>query len=98
LKIRLRDNNTVVISAKLDVAVHAKTWIWKGVNFGFLGCMKMTSCGGQEVKYSASIDRQVSFEVNWNDTSKKIAVNIRPVNTTLYDVRVLGCRPPWYLW
>merc|ERR1719208_576933 len=98
LKINLLDNNTVVISAKLKVSVHARTWIWKGVNFGFLGCMKITSCGGQVVTYSAFIDMFLSFGVNWNETTKKIDVTIRPVNTDLKDVHVLGCRPPWYLW
>ena len=77
------ENNTVVISANLDVSVHARTWIWKGVNFGFLGCMKITSCGGQVVTYSAFIDMYLSFGVNWNETTKKIDVTIRPVNTDL---------------
>ena len=88
----------MVISAKLDVAVKARTWIWKGVNFGFLGCMKITSCGGQVVTYSASIDMRVSFEVKWDNQTQKIAVSIRPVNTDLLNVNVAGCRPPWYLW
>ena len=83
LKINLLDNNTVVKSAKLKVSVHARTWIWKGVNFGFLGCMKITSCGGQVVTYSAFIDMYLSFGVNWNETTKKIDVTIRPVNTDL---------------
>ena len=83
LKINLMDNNTVVISAKLKVAVHARTWIWKGVNFGFLGCMKINSCGGQVVTYSAFIDMYLSFGVNWNETTKKMDVTIRPVNTDL---------------
>lgn len=98
LKIRLFENNTVVISAKLDVAVHARTWIWKGVNFGFLGCMKITSCGGQDVTYKGKIDMKVSFEVLWNEEKKRIGVTIRPVDTQLTDVYVTGCRPPWYLW
>ena len=98
LRINLLTNNTVEISAKLDVSVHARTWIWKGVNFGFLGCMKITSCGGQTVTYSAAIDMRVSFEVNWDDVTKKISVTIKPVNTDLLEVNVVGCRPPWYLW
>lgn len=98
LKIRLFENNTVVISAKLDVAVHARTWIWKGVNFGFLGCMKITSCGGQDVTYKGKIDMKVSFEVLWNEEKKRLGVTIRPVDTQLSDVYVTGCRPPWYLW
>ena len=63
LRIRLHENNTVDISARLDVAVHARTWIWKGVNFGFLGCMKITSCGGQTVTYRGKIDMKMSFQV-----------------------------------
>jgi len=98
LKIKLLENNTVVISAKVDVAVHARTWIWKGVNFGFLGCMKITSCGGQVVTYKGLIDMQVSFQVLWDEEKKRIRVEIRPVDTELSDVNVLGCRPPWYLW
>jgi hypothetical protein len=98
LKINLLENNTVVISAKVDVAVHARTWIWKGVNFGFLGCMKITSCGGQVVTYKGKIDMKVSFQVFWNEEEKRIHVKIRPVDTVLSDVNVLGCRPPWYLW
>ena len=98
LKINLLENNTVVISAKVDVAVHARTWIWKGVNFGFLGCMKITSCGGQVVTYKGKIDMKVSFQVFWNEEKKRVNVKIRPVDTVLSDVNVLGCRPPWYLW
>ena len=98
LRIRLLNNDTVVISAKLDVAVKARTWIWKGVNFGFLGCMKITSCGGQVVTYRATIDMHLSFEVKFDDETKKIAVVIRPVNTDLNDVTVTGCKPPWFLW
>ena len=64
LRIRLHENNTVDISARLDVAVHARTWIWKGVNFGFLGCMKITSCGGQTVTYRGKIDMKMSFQVS----------------------------------
>ena len=98
LKINLFENNTVVISADLDVAVHARTWIWKGVNFGFLGCMKITSCGGQDVTYRGKIRMKLSFEVQWNEEKKEIEVIIRPVDTELSNVSVAGCRPPWYLW
>ena len=98
LRINLFENNTVVISAKLDVAVHARTWIWKGVNFGFLGCMKFTSCGGRDVTYMGKIDMKLSFEVLWNEEKKRLEVTIKPVDTQLTDVNVLGCRPPWYLW
>ena len=98
LRIRLHENNTVDISARLDVAVHARTWIWKGVNFGFLGCMKITSCGGQTVTYRGKIDMKMSFQVVWNEEKQRLEVTIRPVDTQLFDVHVAGCRPPWYLW
>jgi hypothetical protein len=62
LGVRLLRNNTVLMSAALDVAVPARTWIWKGVNFGFLGCLKISSCGGQIVTYSAHIDMKVAFQ------------------------------------
>ena len=62
LRVSLLRNNTVVISAALDVAVPARTWIWKGINFGFLGCLKISSCGGQIVTYSAHIDMKVAFQ------------------------------------
>ena len=98
MKIRLMENNTVVISANLDVSVHARTWIWKGVNFGFLGCMKITSCGGQDVTYMGKIAMSMAFQVFWNEARKEIEVSIRPVDTELSEVHVAGCKPPWYLW
>ena len=73
LRIRLHENNTVDISARLDVAVHARTWIWKGVNFGFLGCMKITSCGGQTVTYRGKIDMKMSFQVSASKSIIRIA-------------------------
>ena len=73
LRIRLHENNTVDISARLDVAVHARTWIWKGVNFGFLGCMKITSCGGQTVTYRGKIDMKMSFQVSASKSCIRIA-------------------------
>ena len=51
----LEDNNTLIIGAKLFARVAAKTWIWKGIDFGLLGCLKMTSCGGDVVTYRANI-------------------------------------------
>ena len=33
----LMPNNTLIISAKIHAQVAAKTWIWKGINFGLLG-------------------------------------------------------------
>ena len=60
--------------------------------------MKITSCGGQVVTYKGKIDMKVSFQVFWNEEKKRVNVKIRPVDTELSDVNVLGCRPPWYLW
>ncbi len=36
--------------------------------------------------------------MTWDEVKKKISVLIRPVETELTDVNVLGCHPPWYLW
>jgi hypothetical protein len=36
--------------------------------------------------------------VTWDEVKKKISVLIKPVETELTDVNVLGCHPPWYLW
>lgn len=63
ITVTLKENNTVVLGAKVYVEVAAKTWIWKGiVNLGPLGCVKMNSCNGQIVTYSANVDFQVSFQ------------------------------------
>ena len=72
LGVRLLRNNTVLMSAALDVAVPARTWIWKGVNFGFLGCLKISSCGGQIVTYSAHIDMKVAFQGNGENSFSTI--------------------------
>ncbi len=98
MSITLKENNTVVIAAKVYVEVAAKTWIWKGVNFGFLGCLKMTSCNGQTVTYSANVDCKISFQVFWREDQRRLNIAIKPVDTKLNDVSVRGCRPPWYLW
>jgi len=98
LRVKLLENNTVTISAVIDVKVPARTWIWKGINFGFLGCMKISSCGGQIVTYGAHIDMELALQVMWDSRKKKISVFIKPVETVLSNVRVEGCRPPWYLW
>ena len=34
LTITLKENNTVVVGAKLDAEVAARTWIWKGIRLG----------------------------------------------------------------
>ena len=69
LRVSLLRNNTVVISAALDVAAPARTWIWKGINFGFLGCLKISSCGGQIVTYSAHIDMKVAFQGQFSQSN-----------------------------
>jgi len=97
LSVQLKADGEVVIGAKLYAEVAAKTWIWKGVNLGPLGCLKMSSCGGSIVTYSANIDTRVTFTVKWSDKRKKMDVKVKPLQTQLYDVKVLGCKPPWYL-
>ncbi len=97
LAIQLKDNNTAEMSAKVYVEVGAKTWIWKGINFGLLGCLKLSSCKGQIVTYSANVDFRVAFQVFWRDDRGRLSVNIKPVETTLENVQVRGCHPPWYL-
>ncbi len=90
---RLLRNNTVLMSAALDVAVPARTWIWKGVNFGFLGCLKISSCGGQIVTYSAHIDMKVAFQGNVeNSCSPNCVTFCRAVVLKLKSVnRILQC-------
>ena len=98
LSLTLKENNTIVIAAKIDAEVTAKTWIWKGIaNFGLLGCWKISSCNGQIVTYHANIDTKVSFQAAWDKNKERLAINIKPVETTLEDVNVSGCKPPWYL-
>ena len=60
--------------------------------------MKITSCGGQDVTYMGKIDMKIAFQVLWNEKKKAIEVSIKPVDTELSDVNVVGCKPPWYLW
>lgn len=98
LSFTLQENNTLIIAAKVYAAVAAKTWIWKGINFGLLGCLKMNSCNGQIVTYSAHIDFQISIQVFWNKQEDRMSINIKPVDTKLNNVNVAGCKPPWYLW
>ncbi len=91
----LEANNTFVIRAKLYAQVAAKTWIWKGINFGLLGCLKIPSCHGEVVTYTANIDMELSIQVLLLDS--KMSVRIKPVNTAIDNVNVQGCRPPWFL-
>lgn len=95
MRIDLQKNNTVVIAAKVFVEVAARTWIWKGISFGFLGCLKMNSCNGQIVTYSGNVDFMISFQVFWNERKERLAINIKPVDTVIEDVSVRGCKPPW---
>ena len=88
LSFTLGDNNTLIIGAKLFARVAAKTWIWKGINFGLLGCLKMTSCGGDVVTYRANIDMRLSIQVLWDQQSEKMAIKIKPVETDIHDVNV----------
>lgn len=97
LAIQLKEDNTVVLQARVAVQVAARTWIWKGINFGLLGCLKMNSCNGQIVTYSADVDFQIAFQASWDAAEKRLSIQIKPVNTILHDVFVEGCKPPWYL-
>lgn len=72
-----------MVGAKLDVEVHAKTWIWKGISFGFLGCLKLNSCNGQIVTYTADVDFNLAFTVDWDDLNKKLGIKIKPVETAI---------------
>ena len=88
LSLTLKDDNEIVIGAKIYTEVSAKTWIWKGINFGLLGCLKISSCSGQIVTYSANIDTKVSFRAIWDEKTEKLAIKIKPVETSLNDVNV----------
>ena len=88
LSLTLKDDNEIVIGAKIYSEVSAKTWIWKGINFGLLGCLKINSCSGQIVTYSANIDTKVSFRAIWDKTTEKLSIKIKPVETSLEDVNV----------
>ena len=56
-----------------------------------LGCLKISSCSGQAVTYSAHIDTRVSFQAVWDKTAERLAINIKPVETTLDKVNVAVC-------
>ena len=86
LSFLLQENNTLVITAKIYAEVAAKTWIWKGINFGLLGCLKLTSCSGEIVTYTAYIDLELSIQVLWRND--RMAILIKPVNTAINDVNV----------
>ena len=88
LSLTLKENNEIVIGAQIYTEVSAKTWIWKGISFGALGCLKISSCSGQIVTYSSNIDTKVSFKAVWNKTTEKLSINIKPVETRLGNVNV----------
>ena len=56
------------------------------------------TCNGEDVTYMGKIDMKIAFQVLWNEERKLIEVTIRPVDTELTDVKVVGCKPPWFLW
>jgi hypothetical protein len=58
----LRKNNILEVTAALDIAVTAKTWVGTGVNFGFLGCFRWSTCIAQDVVYSAHVDIKVEIQ------------------------------------
>ena len=86
LSFTLQSNNTFLIRAKLDAEVSARTWIWKGINFGLLGCLKITSCSGEIVTYTANIDMELSTQVLWKND--KMSIFIKPVDTAINNVNV----------
>ena len=87
MSFQLKENNTLIIAAKIYAEVAAKTWIWKGINFGLLGCLKMTSCNGEIVTYSSKIDMELSIQVLWRQD--KMSIFIKPVHTSLHNVNVV---------
>ena len=70
----------------LNAKVAARTWIWKGINFGLLGCLKLTSCNGEIVTYTANIDLELSTQVLW--INKTLSIFIKPVDTAINNVNV----------
>ena len=70
----------------LNGKVAARTWIWKGINFGLLGCLKLTSCNGEIVTYTANIDLELSTQVLW--INKTLSIFIKPVDTDINNVNV----------
>jgi hypothetical protein len=58
----LRRNNTLEVTAALDIAVTAKTWVGTGIYFGALGCLRFSLCSAQDVVYSAHVDIKVEIQ------------------------------------
>ena len=86
LGFQLQNNNTLIISARIYAEVHAKTWIWKGIDFGHLGCLKMTACKGDIVTYSAEMDMELAIQITM--VEGKMSIFIKPVHSELHDVNV----------
>ncbi len=55
-------NNTLEVTAALDIAVTAKTWVGTGIYFGALGCLRFSLCSAQDVVYSAHVDIKVEIQ------------------------------------
>jgi hypothetical protein len=58
----LRRNNILEVTAALDIAVTAKTWVGTGIYFGALGCLRFSLCSAQDVVYSAHVDIKVEIQ------------------------------------
>lgn len=87
LGFQLYDNNTLIISARISAEVTARTWIWKGINFGLLGCLKMTACGGDIVTYRAEMDMELAIQITM--VEGKMSIFIKPVHSELHGVNVI---------
>lgn len=53
------------------------------LSFGLLGCLKLNSCNGKVVTYTAHIDFSIAFAVNWDEEQKKLGIKIKPVQTAI---------------
>ena len=87
LGFQLHDNNTLIIGVRISAEVTAKTWIWKGINFGLLGCLKMTACGGDIVTYRAEMDMELAIQITM--VGGKMSIFIKPVHSELHHVNVI---------
>ena len=87
LGFQLHDNNTLIIAVRISAEVTAKTWIWKGINFGLLGCLKMTACGGDIVTYRAEMDMELAIQITM--VGGKMSIFIKPVHSELHQVNVI---------
>ena len=52
-------------------------------SFGLLGCLKLNSCNGKVVTYTAHIDFSIAFAVNWDEEQKRLGIKIKPVQTAI---------------